>query len=326
MIWSRSIPCGTSCANSRRPNTRPITAARCKTPLNVSSRRSTGACLPVDKRLHYGQVMQRLAELTTRFGQNVLADESATAWCCASEADLAGLPDFVRAAARQAASERGDRRRDVITLSRSHIVPFLTFSERRDLREQAWRAWTDARRARRASTTTAPVAREILALRLEQARAARLRHLRRLRARRHDGRRRRGGDRAADAGLGAGDGARRRGARRARRRWRRSRGDDRRASRPGTGATTPRRCASVRYDARRGRGQAVLPARRAWSRRRSIARGACSACASSRGRTIDGLPPRRAGLRGARRRATAADRRVPARQLRPRRPSAAAPG
>ena len=58
------------------------------------------------------------------------------------EADLAGLPDFVRAAARQAARERGVADGCVITLSRSHIVPFLTFSERRDLREQAWRAWT----------------------------------------------------------------------------------------------------------------------------------------------------------------------------------------
>ena len=38
--------------------------------------------------------------------------------------------------------ERGLGDVSVITLSRSHIVPFLTFSERRDLREQAWRAWT----------------------------------------------------------------------------------------------------------------------------------------------------------------------------------------
>jgi peptidyl-dipeptidase Dcp len=53
--------------------------------------------------------------------------------------DLAGLPDFVIAAAKQTASERkkGDNV-FVITLSRSSVVPFLTFSDRRDLREKAW--------------------------------------------------------------------------------------------------------------------------------------------------------------------------------------------
>ena len=90
----------------------------------------------------YAEVMQQLADLTTRFGQNVLADESGFQLVLRSDADFAGLPEFVRAAARQAASERGMADAGVITLSRSHIVPFLTFSERRDLREQAWRAWT----------------------------------------------------------------------------------------------------------------------------------------------------------------------------------------
>ena len=54
---------------------------------------------------------------------------------------LAGLPAFVRAAAQQAAADRG-LQGHVITLSRSLVVPFLTYSQRADLREQAWRAWT----------------------------------------------------------------------------------------------------------------------------------------------------------------------------------------
>ena len=57
----------------------------------------------------------------------------------------------------------------VITLSRSHIVPFLTFSQRRDLREQAWRAWT-TRGEHDGEHDNRPVAREILSLRNEQAR------------------------------------------------------------------------------------------------------------------------------------------------------------
>ena len=102
-----------------------------------------GARLGAHGQARYAELMQRLAELTTRFGQNVLADESSFRLELRSEAELAGLPPCVRAAARQAAVERGiDDGAHVITLSRSHIVPFLTFSERRDLRENAWRMWT----------------------------------------------------------------------------------------------------------------------------------------------------------------------------------------
>jgi peptidyl-dipeptidase Dcp len=99
----------------------------------------------------------------------VLADESSYRLVLRDEQDLAGLPDFVRAAARQAAAERGIADAHVITLSRSHIVPFLTFSERRDLREQAWRAWV-SRGEHDGPHDNRPVAREILALRREQAR------------------------------------------------------------------------------------------------------------------------------------------------------------
>ena len=128
-----------------------------------------GAKLSGDQQARYAQVMQRLADLTTRFGQNVLADESAFRLRLEGEADLAGLPDFVRDAARQAAADRGLADAHVITLSRSHIVPFLTFSDRRDLREQAWRAWT-SRGEHPGSNDNRQVAADILSLRLEQAR------------------------------------------------------------------------------------------------------------------------------------------------------------
>jgi len=127
-----------------------------------------GAKLQGAARQRYGDVMERLAELTTQFSQNVLADESAFRLELRSERDLAGLPEFVRAAARQAGADRGIDAA-VITLSRSHIVPFLTFSERRDLREQAWRAWV-SRGEHDGAHDNRPVAREILQLRAEQAR------------------------------------------------------------------------------------------------------------------------------------------------------------
>ena len=129
----------------------------------------SGARLQGEARARYAQVMEELASLTTRFAQNVLHDESSWQLPLATDADMAGLPDFVRAGARQAAADRQMAVPAVITLSRSLIVPFLTFSERADLREQAWRAWT-SRGEHAGEHDNRPVARAILKLRNEQAR------------------------------------------------------------------------------------------------------------------------------------------------------------
>ena len=85
-------------------------------------------------------INERLASLGTRFGQNVLADEKSFAMVL-EESDLAGLPDFVRAAARAAAEGRCQSGKYVITLARSSVETFLQFSSRRDLRERAFQAW-----------------------------------------------------------------------------------------------------------------------------------------------------------------------------------------
>ncbi|MFN7726682.1 MAG: M3 family metallopeptidase [Rubrivivax sp.] len=127
-----------------------------------------GARLQGEQQARYAQVMQELARLTTRFAQNVLHDESSWQLVLNGEVDLAGLPAFVRDAARQAAAERGVDGH-VVTLSRSLVVPFLTFSTRRDLREQAWRAWT-SRGEHAGEHDNREVARDILRLRNEQAR------------------------------------------------------------------------------------------------------------------------------------------------------------
>ena len=129
----------------------------------------SGAKFAADAQARYAQVMERLAELTTRFAQNVLHDESSYQLVLHDEAELAGLPPFVRDAARQAAADRGVEGAWVITLSRSLIVPFLTFSQRRDLREQAWRAWV-GRGEHDGEHDNRSVARQILELRNEQAR------------------------------------------------------------------------------------------------------------------------------------------------------------
>ena len=98
----------------------------------------------------------------------MLADEQAYTLVLESEADLAGLPDYVRAAARAAAQERGLAHGHVITLSRSSVEPFLQFSARRDLREKAFRAWI-ARGEGGGETDNKAIIAEMVALRAERA-------------------------------------------------------------------------------------------------------------------------------------------------------------
>jgi peptidyl-dipeptidase Dcp len=112
-------------------------------------------------------INERLATLGTQFGQNVLADEKSYAMIL-EEGDLAGLPDFARTAARAAAEERGHPCQYAITLSRSSVEPFLQFSARRDLREEAFNAWI-RRGEMGGDTDNRSIAAEIIALRTELA-------------------------------------------------------------------------------------------------------------------------------------------------------------
>lgn len=127
-----------------------------------------GARLDESQKKRLGEIVERLAALGTRFSQNVLADEKSYALPLGPE-DLAGLPDFLVAASAAAARERKAEASHVITLSRSLIEPFLTFSPRRDLREQAFKAWV-RRGENGGETDNRAIVAEMLALRHERAR------------------------------------------------------------------------------------------------------------------------------------------------------------
>ena len=100
-----------------------------------------GARLGAVAKKHLSEINQRLATLYTTFSQNVLADENHYALVLGMEAALAGLPDSLRAAAAAAAEERGQKGKWAITNTRSSMEPFLTYSDRRDLREKVWRTY-----------------------------------------------------------------------------------------------------------------------------------------------------------------------------------------
>lgn len=127
-----------------------------------------GARLGQSEKARMAEITERLAKLATRFAQNVLADENAFQLVLEDGDDLAGLPEFLRSAAAATAEELSLSGQHVITLARSSIEPFLQFSERRDLREKAFTAWTN-RGATGGETDNRELITEMLALRHEQA-------------------------------------------------------------------------------------------------------------------------------------------------------------
>ena len=127
-----------------------------------------GAKLGAESKARLKEIEARLSELHTAFGQNVLADEKSFQLVLENEDDLKGLPDFVREAAAGAAAARGLPGKHVITLSRASVEPFLEFSQARDLREKAYKAYI-ARGETAGATDNRPLIREILALRAERA-------------------------------------------------------------------------------------------------------------------------------------------------------------
>jgi peptidyl-dipeptidase Dcp len=128
----------------------------------------SGAKLDGAAKKRLSDINQRLASLYTGFSQNVLADEENYTVVLESEADLAGLPESVRAGAAAAAEARGQKGKWVITNTRSSMEPFLTYSDRRELREKVWRNYVNRGDNGDAHDNNAHIS-EVLNLRAERA-------------------------------------------------------------------------------------------------------------------------------------------------------------
>jgi peptidyl-dipeptidase Dcp len=128
-----------------------------------------GAGLEPKAKKRMAAIAQRMSVLGTKFSQNLLADEQAFVMVLDREADLAGLPDSVCAAAARTAKDHGHPGKHAITLARSSVEPFLQFSANRELREKAFKAWS-MRGANGGATDNRKIVAEILGLRAERAR------------------------------------------------------------------------------------------------------------------------------------------------------------
>jgi peptidyl-dipeptidase Dcp len=127
-----------------------------------------GAKLDAAAKKRVAEINQRLATLFTTFNQNLLADETDYLLVLESEADLAGLPEGIRSAAAAAAEQRGHKGKWAILNTRSSMEPFLSYSDRRDLRERVWRTYYSRGDHGDAKDNNAVIT-EILKLRAERA-------------------------------------------------------------------------------------------------------------------------------------------------------------
>ncbi|MEX0907942.1 MAG: M3 family metallopeptidase [Gemmatimonadota bacterium] len=101
-----------------------------------------GAALETAAKARLSGINQSLARLFTQFSQNLLEDETRFRLVLEHESELAGLPDSLRHAAADAATDAGLAGKWVIGNTRSFIEPLLTYADDRSLRERAWRMWS----------------------------------------------------------------------------------------------------------------------------------------------------------------------------------------
>lgn len=133
--------------------------------------RLAGVALPAAEKARFKTNAQRLAELASRFEDNLLDATNSWQKIITDPARLAGLPETARAMAWQAAAHAGeDGWRLTLDFPSYHAV--MTYAEDRELRRELYEAWNT-----RASDVgpganrwdNRPIMEEILALRHEQA-------------------------------------------------------------------------------------------------------------------------------------------------------------
>lgn len=101
----------------------------------------SGALLNKAGKQRLREINKELSILELNFGDNVLAETNAYQLVLTTNDELAGLPEDVVTAANEAGKEAGMEGKWVFTLHKPSLIPFLQFSERRDLREKLFLAY-----------------------------------------------------------------------------------------------------------------------------------------------------------------------------------------
>lgn len=129
--------------------------------------RENGADLPEEKKARLAAINAKLAELTTKFGENVLDSTNAWEKIIADETLLAGVPASAKAAAAASAKAKNREGEFRFTLQAPSLVPVMQYAENDALRREFWEASNAV--ASDGDFDNTPLVREILALRDEKA-------------------------------------------------------------------------------------------------------------------------------------------------------------
>ena len=125
-----------------------------------------GAKLPEDGKKRLDEITRELAELTAKYGQNVLDETAAFELIIDDEAQLAGLPDSAKEAAAASAKEK-EKTGWRLTLQAPSLIPSLTYLDDASIREKLYRAYNT--RASAGERANPPLIARILELRAEKA-------------------------------------------------------------------------------------------------------------------------------------------------------------
>ncbi len=127
-----------------------------------------GANLDEQGKARIREIDEKLSMLTLQFGNNMLAETNNYQMVIEDEADLAGLPESVRSAASDAASRAGKEGKWLFTLHKPSWIPFLQYSDKRELREEIYKAMY-MRSDNDNEYDNKGIIKEIMSLRIERA-------------------------------------------------------------------------------------------------------------------------------------------------------------
>ncbi len=100
-----------------------------------------GANLDQEKKTKLREINEKLSVLSLKFGDNILKEDNGFKLVLDKKENLAGLPKSAIDAASEAAKERKLDGKWVITLHKPSMIPFLQYSEKRELREKVFKAY-----------------------------------------------------------------------------------------------------------------------------------------------------------------------------------------
>ena len=103
---------------------------------------NNGANLPEDKKTRLKEINQELGLLSLQFGNNVVAETNAYQLFITDEAELKGLPESAKAAAKEEAVAAGRPEAWLFTPKRTSFTPVLQYCENRELRKELLMAYT----------------------------------------------------------------------------------------------------------------------------------------------------------------------------------------